>query len=224
MRLCFATHNRGKVAELRALLSAVAPQAAGTVEVLTLSDLGVPDDVVEDGATFAANAEKKAKSAHLCTGLLSLADDSGLLVDALDGIPGIHSARYAGEPRSDARNLQKLLQALHDVPFERRTARFHCTLCLFGPQGGVLRAAECEGTLLSAPRGEGGFGYDPIFVPDPARAPEWADLPGGVAARAERTLAELPMGDKNLISHRARALRSMVPVVLEELEKTARLA
>ncbi len=219
MRLCFATHNRGKVAELRALLDAAFSGGGEEAPaVLTLADLGVADDVVEDGATFAENAEKKAASAYQRTGLLSLADDSGLLVDALSGAPGVHSARYAGEPRSDARNLTAVLQALSEVPEGRRTARFHCTLCLCGPGGVVLRAAECEGRLLSAPLGEGGFGYDPIFVPDLEQAPEWKGLPDGAATRSGRTLAELPMAEKNLISHRARALRLMVPVILTALK------
>lgn len=202
MKLLFATHNRHKVRELAALL-----ENAPRLQLLSLADLGLPDDVVEDGATFAENALKKARAAHERSGLWALADDSGLQVGALGGAPGVHSARYGGEPRSDARNRAALLVALRDVGPERRGARFHCTLCLYGLGRQVLKSGECHGTLLAAPRGDQGFGYDPLFVP----------------AGHERTLAEMSLAEKNRLSHRARAMAAMVPVLLQ-LEKTGEVA
>lgn len=207
LRLLFATHNRHKVEELRALVGAHLP--AGALQVETLAEHDLPEPV-EDGETFEDNARIKALAAYQATGLWSLADDSGLECDALAGAPGVHSARYAGEPRSDARNLQKLLTALEQVPEARRTARFRCALCLVGPRE-FVRAGVCEGTLLRAPRGQGGFGYDPIFVPRPEEAAALG-LPTGV------TLAELRAEEKNRLSHRARALMAMVPVLAEALQ------
>ena len=194
-RLVFATRNRGKLTELRELLT----DLAGRLEIVSALDLDLPD-VVEDGDTFAANASKKAREVSFATGLPALADDSGLEVDALGGAPGVHSARYAGEPHDDARNNAKLLAALAGVPSARRTARFRSTLALADTAGAlgdrVLTAdGVCEGTILEAPRGTGGFGYDPLFF-----SPEL-----GV------TFAEAGIGPKNDLSHRARAMRAMRP-------------
>jgi XTP/dITP diphosphohydrolase len=194
-RLVFATRNRGKLTELRQLLA----DLAGSVEVVSALDLDLPD-VVEDGDTFQANASKKAREVSLATGLPALADDSGLEVDALGGAPGVHSARYAGEPHDDARNNARLLAALAGVPEGRRTARFRSTLALAdtaGPLGDRIVTADgvCEGVILEAPRGTGGFGYDPLFF-----SPEL-----GV------TFAEAGVGPKNDLSHRARAMRAMRP-------------
>ena len=184
-RLAFASGNKHKVAEIAAML---APRGW---EVVPL-----PLTVEEDAPTFAGNAEKKARAALAQSGLPSLADDSGLEVDALDGAPGVLSARYAGEPCDDDANNRKLLLALTGVPDEQRTARFRCAL-VFVDGAGTLLVAEgrCEGRIIHAPRGSGGFGYDPLFcVADDA---------------AGRTMAELAADEKNRISHRARALDAL---------------
>jgi XTP/dITP diphosphohydrolase len=193
--LVFATRNRGKLVELRELLAGV------DVRVVGVADLSraIPD-VVEDGDTFAANAIKKAREVALAAGLPALADDSGLEVDALGGAPGVISARYAGEPCDDAANNRKLLDGLRGVPPERRTARFHCVVAFAdpgGPLGDRVLTSDgvCEGIVLDAPRGTGGFGYDPLFF-----CPELG-----------RTFAEAGVGAKGGVSHRARAVRGMIP-------------
>ena len=208
MQLLAATRNRHKLGELRAILGA-------SFEVLGLDALAGAGDVVEDELTFAGNAAKKVVwAAQLAGGrLLALADDSGLEVDALGGAPGVRSARYAqeaGGPRpTDAQNNARLLRALAGVPAEKHAARFQCVIAVAGPhslaaaaqEAGVpcgrrgewmvaLCAGTCEGRLLREPRGAGGFGYDPLFVP----------------AGHERTFAELGEDVKNVISHRARAM------------------
>ena len=185
-RLCFASGNRHKVAEVAAML---APRGW---EVVPL-----PLTVEEDAATFAGNAEKKARAAQAQSGLPSLADDSGLEVDALDGAPGVRSARWAGEPCDDGANNRKLLAALDGVPDARRTARFRCALVFVDGDGTPLVAeGACEGRIGRAPCGSGGFGYDPLFLVD-------GDARG-------RTMAELAPDEKNRISHRARALETML--------------
>ena len=155
---------------------------------------------MEDAGSFAGNAIKKAREVSIATGLPALADDSGLEVDALDGAPGVHSARYAGVHADDRANNDKLLAALAGVPRARRTARFHSVLALSdctGRLGAEVITAEgtCEGVILDAPRGAGGFGYDPLF---------WVAALGA-------TFAELGVGTKNDLSHRARAMRAMKP-------------
>lgn len=184
-RLVLATGNRGKAREIGALL---APQW----EVLLQTDFGVRP-VAETGSSFAENALLKARHAAAATGLPALADDSGLEVDALDGAPGVHSARYAGEGASDAQNLQRLLEALQDVPAGRRTARFRCVLACVrtadDPQP-LLAEGSWEGRIALAPRGSGGFGYDPVFED----------------GRSGLTAAELAPGQKNRLSHRGQAL------------------
>ena len=134
--LCLATQNRHKVAELQALLATLAPELLTRVTLTSLGELGISEEVVEDGSTFADNAILKAKAACKRTGLWALSDDSGLQVEALGGAPGIHSARWAGEPRSDERNLAKLLTELGQVPADQRQARFTCALCLYGQPAG----------------------------------------------------------------------------------------
>jgi XTP/dITP diphosphohydrolase len=184
-KLCFASGNKHKVAEIAAML---APRG-WEVQPLTLT-------VDEDQPTFAGNAEKKARAALAASGLPSMADDSGLEVDALDGAPGVYSARYAGPAQDDAANNAKLLGALVDVPDGRRTARFRCAL-VFVDADGTRLAAEgaCEGRIGQVGRGSGGFGYDPLFFVD-------GEAQG-------RTMAELAPDEKNKISHRARALGKM---------------
>jgi XTP/dITP diphosphohydrolase len=188
-RLCFASGNKHKVAEIAAMLR----PRGWEVEALVLT-------VEEDAPTFAGNAEKKARAALAQSGLPSLADDSGLEVDALDGAPGVKSARYAGEPSNDAANNAKLLAALDGVPDARRTARFRCALVFVDADGTRLVAdGACEGRIGHAARGTGGFGYDPLFFVD-------GDAQG-------RTMAELAPDEKNRISHRARALARLVELI-----------
>lgn len=200
MKLVFATRNPGKVAELRQLVAGL------DVEVVSAADLGVPD-VVEDGATFEANAIKKAREVAAATSLPALADDSGLEVDALGGEPGVQSARYAGGHGDDAANNRKLLAALAGVPPERRTARFRCVVALADPTGEVWTAdGACEGVVLDAPRGDGGFGYDPLFF-----SPELG-----------MTFAEAGIGHKSGLSHRARAMRALTPRLAAYFQVAAR--
>lgn len=211
LRLCLATQNRHKVTELRALLRTCAPELENQLELLSLSDLAVVGEVIEDGATFAANAQIKARAAALATGLWALADDSGLQVDALGGAPGVLSARYAGEPRSDARNLSALLAAIAAVPVEGRGASFHCSLCLCGPSATAadtyLSEGSVSGSLLTAASGQDGFGYDPIFVPTEAEL-RAAGLPLTLLGQS---FAMLSLTQKNQLSHRMRAVRAMLP-------------
>ena len=185
-RLAFASGNRHKVAEIAAML---APRGWEVVP-LTLT-------VDEDAPTFAGNAEKKARAAQAQSGLPSLADDSGLEVDALDGAPGVRSARWAGAHGDDAANNAKLLAELDGVPAARRTARFRCALVFLDGDGArVVAEGACEGRIGESARGDGGFGYDPLFLVD-------GDAAG-------RTMAELSPDEKNRISHRARALEALL--------------
>lgn len=191
-KLLFATRNRGKLVELRALVADL------PVEVLSLDDLPPLPEVDEDAATFEGNARKKAETALAHAALPALADDSGLEVDALGGAPGVWSARYGGEPRSDARNNEKLLTALAGVPAPR-AARFRCVLALARPGlPTITTEGACEGEIGLAPRGAHGFGYDPLFLV--------RDAPG-------RTMAELPLDEKNRVSHRALAMHRMAAVL-----------
>ncbi len=195
-KLILATRNEGKVREIVALLAPLG------VEVVSLAAYPEIPEVAEDGDTFVENALAKARTVMTYTGRLVMADDSGLEVDALNGAPGVHSARFAGEPRDDARNNQKLLHLLQGVPFEQRTARFRCVIALVAPDG-TERISEgvCEGLIGFEPRGTGGFGYDPLFyVPD-----------------LGKTFAELDLETKNRISHRARALLAARDVVADML-------
>ncbi|NOK23161.1 RdgB/HAM1 family non-canonical purine NTP pyrophosphatase [Corallococcus carmarthensis] len=187
-KLLFATGNAGKLRELRALVG-------DAVEVVSLKDLPPVPEPVEDGATFEANAVKKAREYSEATGLPALADDSGLCVDALDGRPGVLSARYA--PGDDRARYEKLLAELSGVPDEKRTASFRCALALVtGKKGDEPRVevGRCEGVILRAPKGTNGFGYDPVFQ---------VDGEGG------RSMAELAPEEKSRVSHRARAFQLM---------------
>ena len=203
-RLVIATRSIHKLRELGELLRL----EQGVL--LSLDDLGVPGEPVEDGATFEANARIKARFAAEATGLPSLADDSGIEVDALGGGPGVRTRRYAGPDATDASNNAKLLATLAGLPAERRGARYVCVLALAipearGPRGGLpvgVRRGTCRGRIATSPRGNGGFGYDPIFEPA-------AEPLGG------RTLGLYSPAEKHAISHRARAARRMVPVLRE---------
>ncbi len=184
-KLLIATHNAGKLAELRDLLSD-APYT-----LVSLSDVGIELDVDETGQTLEENAALKATTYAQLAGILTLADDSGLEVDALDGAPGVHSARYAGPDATDADRIAKLLHniAPHPQPW---TARFRCVIAIAAPNGEVeLHGGACEGVIVSHPRGDNGFGYDPAFY-----MPE-----------QNRTMAELTDAEKNALSHRAIATR-----------------
>ena len=201
-RLVVATRSAHKLRELRQLLR------LDGVELVSLDDLGIPGEPVEDGATFETNAAIKARFAVRASGLPSLADDSGLEVDALDGGPGVRTRRYAGEAATDADNNAKLLRELGGLPPDRRGARYVCVLALAlpgdaGPRGGqrlIFRRGTCRGRIAAAEQGSGGFGYDPLF--EPASEP-----PGG------RTLGLWSAEEKNAISHRAGAARRMTPVL-----------
>jgi XTP/dITP diphosphohydrolase len=185
-----ATSNPGKLAEIRVAL------AGDGWEFNTAADLGLEaPEVVEDGRTFLANAEIKARAYSAALGLPALADDSGLVVDVLGGDPGVRSARYSGDGATDAENNAKLLSELEGVGSEERAARFMCVVVFVDEDGEETAACgTCEGRIAAAGRGSGGFGYDPLFLPDEA---------------AGRTMAELDMAAKNAISHRGRALRAL---------------
>jgi len=199
--LVLATSNEGKMAELRSLLEDLPVQLVTVAEVL-----GDKLSIAEDGATFEANAKQKALAVCQATRLLSLADDSGLEVDALGGRPGVRSARFAHDRATDAENNAALLRALEEAPGnDERTAHFRCVLALASPWwGDDVRMAEgrVDGIIARDPRGGGGFGYDPLFL---------ANETGG------RSMAELDGEEKNSISHRARAVRSLRPVLVELL-------
>ena len=206
--LVLATHNPGKLAELQAILAPLVPDLDSQA-IISAASLGVPEPV-EDGLTFAANAEIKACALMRATGLPAVADDSGLCVDVLGGAPGIFSARWCGRHGDDAGNLRLLLDQISAIADPHRTARFTCAAVLAAPGPGpdhrptVTRIERSmEGRLLGEPRGEGGFGYDPIFVP------VQEDAPGG----AGRTTAQMSSAEKNAISHRGQALRALAPVL-----------
>jgi len=191
-KLLIATNNPGKLQEYTALLDS--PPAALT----TPAQEGLSVEVNESGTTFAENAILKARAYAEASGLLTLADDSGLEVDALDGAPGVRSARYAGEGASDEDRYRLLLRNLSGVPEERRTARFRCVVAIATPEGNVHTAeGRCEGVIGFEPRGTHGFGYDPVFY-----------MP-----QHGQTMAELPPQVKNRISHRARAVQAAMPTL-----------
>lgn len=195
-RLLLATRNRGKVRELRALLDGTG------IDVTDLTEFPHVLLPEETGNTFAQNALLKAKMAASAAGLWALADDSGLEVEALTGAPGVRSARFAGENATDQENNALLLEMLADVPEERRGARFVSAVALCAPAGEcVVREGYCPGVVARAPRGSGGFGYDPLFF-----------VPG-----EGMTYAELPAARKNEISHRARALLAIRHDIIERL-------
>ncbi len=196
VKLLVATNNPGKVRELKELLAEL------PVEITFPAREGLDLEVHETGGTFEENARLKALAYAQAGGLLTLADDSGLEVDALDGAPGVYSARYAGSGATDADRYRKLLAAMADIPPGQRTARFRCVVALAQPDGAVYTATGvCEGEIGFAPRGTHGFGYDPIFL---------------VQGFGGQTMAELAPEVKNRISHRARAVLALRPV-LEQL-------
>lgn len=193
VRLLVASRNRKKLAELRRVLDS----ARLAFELVSLSDIPTFDEAPETGATFEENALAKARDAFAATGLPSVADDSGLEVDALNGMPGVLSARWAGVHGDDAANNALLLAQLRDVPSGRRGAAFVSVCALVSAAGDVVVRGRWPGQIASAPRGSGGFGYDPVFVPD----------------GLECSAAELSPDEKDSMSHRGRALAQLVPTL-----------
>ena len=194
-QLLLATRNPAKLDELRRILAVKAPQ----LQVVGLDDVPPYEEVPETGATYAENALIKAREAKARTGLLAVAEDSGLAVDALNGMPGVLSARWAGKSRDDNANLRLVLEQLADTPDERLGATFICVAVLITPDGAeTVVEGRMPGRLAREPRGHNGFGYDPIFVPE------------GLSV----TGAELDPGDKDEISHRGKALRALVPHIV----------
>ena len=207
-----ASRNPEKLLEMRRILAEALSDAGGPgIEVLGLDDVAPYDEPVEDQATFLGNAALKARAGLAATGLPSIADDSGLCVDALNGMPGVLSARWSGPPKDDERNNRLLLDQLHDVPDERRGAHFACAVVFCAPPSpdaprGTELAVEgrMDGRVLRETRGSGGFGYDVLF--------EAVEFPG-------RTTAELDPGEKDSVSHRGRALREIAPQITAHLSR-----
>lgn len=191
MKIIAATKNKNKLREFGEILKGF--------EIISQEDAGVDIDVEETGTTFEENSYLKAKAIYDITGITTIADDSGLCVDALGGDPGVYSARYGGEGYDDKGRVQLLLKNMKDVPDEERTARFVCVITLVGDEGVITARGECEGKIDYSPRGENGFGYDPVFYVD----------------RFEKTLAEVTPEEKNSISHRGKALK----IFAEKLNK-----
>jgi XTP/dITP diphosphohydrolase len=199
-KLLLATRNQGKIVEFRRILDAITP---GEIELVGLDQFPNLHDVDETGSTFQENALLKAREMSEATGLPAIADDSGLCVDALNGDPGIFSARWAGEHGNDKANLEKVLTQLKEVPDEERTAYFICVAALYLPDG----RTHCEegrflGTILHSPVGEHGFGYDPIFQP----------------AGLSISSAQMSSEEKDAMSHRGQALRAIAPHVMSALK------
>jgi XTP/dITP diphosphohydrolase len=197
-KLLLGTNNLGKIREYRSLLRGI------PYEIVTLAEQGITIEVDETGESFEENARLKATALAAESGLLSLADDSGLEVDALGGKPGPRSHRFAGEGASDEDRINYLLAQLKDIPADKRTARFRCVIAIAEPQGKyVLCTGECPGLITTAPRGYNGFGYDPVFY-----LPELG-----------KTMAELTLEEKNGVSHRAKAAEKAREVIMKMARK-----
>ena len=198
MKLLVATSNQGKLRELKQLLAPL------DLDVMGLDQLDNPPVVTEDGATFTDNARKKALTLARFSGCLTLADDSGLCVDSLDGAPGVFSARYAGEQGDDKANNVRLVKELRETPLNQRKAHFHCCIALAWPDGRCNTVdGQVDGLIIDQERGTHGFGYDPLFL-----VPEYG-----------KTMAELPADIKNRISHRGRALKKILPLLKEIIQR-----
>lgn len=195
-KLILATGNRGKVREFQELLASMA------VEVISMRDAGIYTDINETGSTFEENALIKAREVRRITGGYTIADDSGLVVDSLDGAPGIYSSRFGGEGATDSEKNFKLLAMLKDVEPAKRTARFVCSIAFINKEGReFVVTGKCEGMIAFSPKGENGFGYDPIFF-----IPEY-----------DKTMAQLEPELKNQISHRGRAMKALKDILKSEL-------
>jgi XTP/dITP diphosphohydrolase len=192
-----ATHNQGKIKEFKEMMQDLA------FDWLGLTEAGISFDVEETGQTLEENAMLKGEGYSKETGLLTLADDSGLEVDALNGAPGVYTGRFGGPGLTPKERYELLLQKMVGVPWEERTARFRCVIVLFGPGRLIGQAVgTCEGYIATEPAGEGGFGYDPVFY-----LPDW-----------NKTMAQLPAGAKHQISHRGRAVAAIAPLLRETLQ------
>ena len=192
MRIILASQNEHKIREIHQILENT------PIEVVGLGHLGDLPEIPEDQDSFEGNALQKARFIHARTGELCVADDSGLEVDSLDGAPGVRSKRFTPEATAESNN-RHLLQTMSDI--DERSARFRCAIAVVGPTGEATSSGACEGHIATTPSGEGGFGYDPLFMP--------ADFPG-------QSMAELTSAEKNSVSHRGRAFRQL-PVLLEQL-------
>ncbi|MFV9511100.1 XTP/dITP diphosphatase [Tepidibacillus sp. LV47] len=197
-KIVLATKNQGKVREFKALFSELG------IEILSMKELANVPEIIEDGNTFEENAKKKAETICKLTGVPTIADDSGLVVDILGGAPGVYSARYAGEHATDEENNQKLLQALAGIPMEKRTAHFVAYLAFAVPNSETIGVQDSvDGYILESPRGQYGFGYDPLFY-----LPEY-----------NKTMAELNPETKNRISHRGKAMRRLFQMLKDQWEQ-----
>lgn len=195
-RLLVASNNEGKVGEIRQLFKGL------PYNIVSMKDIGLNIQVEEDQPDFAGNSLKKAKEVSNKTGEIVLADDSGLEVKALNGLPGVYSARFAGEMASDRENNEKLLSLMTDIPEKRRIARFRCVITIYYPDGRYLQTeGTCPGIIGYEPVGNGGFGYDPLFWP----------------AGLNKSMAELTSEEKNIISHRAIAIKAMVDLLSNKI-------
>jgi len=202
MDIVLATRNKNKVEEIKkifALQGETAENVSG-INIFTLDDFPGCEDVIEDGETFEANAVKKAVYISECAGMTAIADDSGLEVDALHGAPGVLSARFAGKSSDDKANLEKLLNKMKDISHEKRNARFVCCISMASKRGVKTFFGYIRGKIATEPRGENGFGYDPVFYPE----------------GHNRTFAEMNDEEKNAISHRGNALRALQRHLLEK--------
>lgn len=193
-----ASRNRHKIEEIDAITKKFG------MHIISRDEAGVPDiEITEDGQTFEDNSLKKAREIMKLCGQITIADDSGLMVDCLDGAPGVYSARFAGEDGNDEKNNQKLLMLLEGVPEEKRTAEFVSVITMVYPDGNIITArGECRGRIITEPAGDNGFGYDPLFVPD----------------GYDRTFAQLTAEEKNSVSHRAVALEKLKKLLGENME------
>ena len=194
-KIIIASNNKGKIREIRAIIG------EQDIELLDLKDIGFTDEITEDGYSIKENAVKKGLSVMKAVGELTIADDSGLEVDAIDGQPGVLSARFSGEGATDESNNRKLLELLSNIPMEKRGAQFRCVMALIYPNGKILTAEGiCRGRIAYKPIGDKGFGYDPIFIPN----------------GYDKTFSQLGSHVKNQISHRAIALYKMKGIMIRE--------
>ena len=198
MKIVLATHNKDKCAEMSALLSSF------PIEILTLGDFPEIGEITEDGTTLEENAYIKARTVHSLTGFYAWADDTGLEVDALDGKPGVFSARYAGENCSYSDNVHKLLKDLENTPGNLRTAHFKTVIALIGDNMELVSEGIVQGMITTKPKGVGGFGYDPVFY----------------VLEKNKTYSEMKMIEKNQISHRGKAIKSMTKLLQSRFPKT----
>ena len=199
LKIVIATNNSHKISEFRSCFL----QKGIEFELVTIKEAGFAGEIIEDADSFEGNAYIKAKTLCDHTGMIAIADDSGLVVDALGGAPGVYSARYAGEGATDMQNIEKLLHELKDVPAGEKTARFVCTICVCRPDGERLFVSgSSEGIIIDELRGDGRFGYDPVFLYPPMN----------------KTFAEMSSEEKNSVSHRGRAIESLLESI-EFLQK-----